>query len=271
MTSGGPQAGSALASVAATSRGPGRVVDMLDGECGPALPHHLQNLFDHRRGGLGGGPHPRRQHQRAVLDAQQWLDCQRGPQPGGGGPDPTAAAQILQSLHHDEGVHPGHRRGGLCGNGVEGGPASGSPGGRQRDEPDPHPGRTGVDHPHRTAELPSRVLGGTKGARQRRRDMHSHHTVAAAVDQRRAVDRGQLGRTRPGGTDLRTLIQIGRHLVDTVAQIAAVDEDVQRDHPDAPLCQQICRQPRRRVGDHDDRHAISPGCRRTAPRLRRAL
>jgi hypothetical protein len=35
------------------------------------------------------------------------------------------------------------------------------------------------------------------------------------------------------------LIQIGRHLVNTVAQIGTVEEDVQRNHPYAPLGHRI--------------------------------
>jgi hypothetical protein len=35
------------------------------------------------------------------------------------------------------------------------------------------------------------------------------------------------------------LIQINRHLVDTIAQIGTVDEDMQRNHPYPPLGHRI--------------------------------
>ena len=86
--------------------GAGGVVDVVDSQCGATLPHHGEHLFDHCHGRLRGGAYSLSQHQLAVIDAQQWFERQRGTQPGRSGPDPAAAAQVLQTLHHQEGMHP---------------------------------------------------------------------------------------------------------------------------------------------------------------------
>lgn len=49
-------------------------------------------------------------------------------------------------------------------------------------------------------------------------------------------------------------MNVGGHLVHTVAQIGAVEQDVQRDDAYPPLPEQVGRQTRRRVGDHHDSH-----------------
>jgi hypothetical protein len=56
--------------------------------------------------------------------------------------------------------------------------------------------------------------------------MHGHNPVATAGGQRRPVGGRQFRRAGAGRTDLRALVQIGRHGVDAVAQIGPVDQNM---------------------------------------------
>ena len=112
--------------------------------------------------------------------------------------------------------------------------------GGQCNEAGTHTGRSGIDDPHSTIELARGMLRGSERAGQLRGDMDGHHTVTSAVGQCVSIHRRQLGRAGTGGADV-ALIEISRHLVDTVAQIGAVEEDVQRHHPNPPLGDRIVR------------------------------
>ena len=69
--------------------------------------------------------------------------------------------------------------------------------------------------------------------------MHSHHTVAAAVGQRLPVHLGQLCRRRSSRRGSTVFVDIVRNLVYTVAQIGAVEQNVQWDFTYPPLSAQL--------------------------------
>ena len=137
------------------------------------VPDHAADLVEHRRDRLGGGPDALRQNEFAVVDAQQWLQRQRGAQPGRRPADPPAAAQVVQPVHHDVGVGAADGRTGLGGNGLQVGTGRGGPRRGQRDKAGAHRRRFRVHHRHPGTELPSGLLGSAVGARQCRRDVHA--------------------------------------------------------------------------------------------------
>ena len=104
--------------------------------CG-LVPDHGADLVEHRRDRLGGGPDPLRQNKFAVVDAQQWLQRQRGAQPGRRPADPPAAAQVVQPVHHDVGVGTADGRTGLGGNGFQVGAGRGGPAAASATKPVP--------------------------------------------------------------------------------------------------------------------------------------
>ena len=83
--------------------------------------------------------------------------------------------------------------------------------------------------------------------------MHTHHPVAAALPQRFPVGVGEFGRRRTRGGRV-SLIDIGRHVVDTVPEVSAVQQDVQRHLTNSAPLQILGLQTRGRVGDHDYGH-----------------
>ena len=77
---------------------------------------------------LGGGADPLGQHQPAVdVEAQQWLQRQRGAQPGRAPADPAAAPQVVQPVHDDERMAARHGRTGRGLDGIQIGTGGGRP------------------------------------------------------------------------------------------------------------------------------------------------
>ena len=93
--------------------------------------------------------------------------------------------------------------------------------------------------------------------------MHRDHAVAAAVGQCLAVGLGQVGGHGTCGRDVRPVVDVVGHRVDPVAQIRAVDQNVQRHLANSPPLQLVRFQPRRRIGDHHDGHGQSPATSET--------
>ena len=246
-----------------------RIGDVVHRQCGRALADDLADPVDHRRRRMGDGAHPLGQNEFAVIDTQQRLERQRGAQPRLGPADPPAAAQVVQPVHHDERMTARHGRSRGVRDGVQVAARGRGPRGGQRDETGAHRGRPRVDDPHLRVEVGRGPFGGAVGSRQRRRDVHRHHAVAAAVGQRLLVGVGQFGRGgRRGGGVL--LVDVLGDVVDAVAQIAAVEQDVQRNDSYRPLFEQIGRQARRRIGHHHDSHRPTRAASRSARRLRPA-
>ena len=138
-------------------------------------------------------------------------------------------------------------------NGVQVRAGGGLLGGGQRHEPDAHGRRPGVDDPHRGPELAGRLHSRAVRARQRGRYVHPHYPVAAALPKRLPVGVGEFGRRRTCGGGV-SLIDIGRHVVDTVPEIFAVQQDVQRHLTNSAPLQILGLQTRGRVGHHDYGH-----------------
>src|SRR5947209_3426965 len=100
--------------------------------------------------------------------------------------------------------------------------------------------------------------------------MHGDNAVPAAGRQRLLVGVGQFGRRGGGGGGV-ALVDVVGDLVHTVAQIAAVEQDVQRNNAYPPPVAQVGRQARRRIGHnydgHDQRRGFSCGTPASASAL----
>ena len=233
------------------------VGDMMHRDRGRTLTDDFAHPVDHRRDRLAGGADPLRQNKFAVVDAQQRLERQLGAQPGTGTTDAPAAPQVVQLVDDDEPVIAAHRRSRRFRDSVQVGPAGRCPGGGQRDETRIHRGRLRIDHPDRWTDLGRSGLGGAEGSRQRRRKVHRHYPIAAAVGQRLPVCLAQFCRRGCGGGGLAVVMDVVGNIVHAVTQVAVVEQDVQGHLAYSPLPTQIAGKARRRVSDHHDRHVNS--------------
>jgi hypothetical protein len=86
------------------------VVDVVHDDRRTALPHHVGDRVDQRGMRLRSRANPLGENQSAVdVEMKQRFERQCGPQPGRGGADAAAAAEVVETVHHDERVAPGNR------------------------------------------------------------------------------------------------------------------------------------------------------------------
>ena len=150
-----------------------------------AVPDHVADLIDHRRVRLVGGADPLRQHQPAVDSMHSsGLSDSAVPSQAAAPPIRPLRRRLSSRCTTMKAWPRGTAERASASTAFEVGTRRGRARGRQRDEADTHRRRPRVDH--RTAGPNSRAAatGGAVGARQRRRDVHGHHPVAAAVGQR---------------------------------------------------------------------------------------
>ena len=125
-----------------------RVVDVVYRQGGRAVADGLADPIDHRLRRVTDGAHPLGQNKFAVVDTQQRLERQRGARPRHRPPDASAAAQVVQSMHHDERMSACHGRARGVRDGVQVTARGRCPRRGHSDEAGAHRGRLGVDDPH---------------------------------------------------------------------------------------------------------------------------